>query len=163
MTISQLIERQNREEIILLIRQGLFYRGYEQGAALLHDLFGWQVKSRALKSCDAETLCYVGFPAPSLGRVLEHITAGGGNAEQLEEGRLIAITGYCRDFDREALQAATTPSVARPRRAAAKPTASSDTAEVLSRLRTFDVVGSTPIQCMNFLVTVQQQLNTGHP
>lgn len=69
MTIKDVLDYQQRSGHIILIRQGLFFRGYNESACLLSNTFGYLIKSREIKSCGCK-VHYVGFPSSSLDKVL---------------------------------------------------------------------------------------------
>lgn len=63
MTIKELLNNhQCNTGHLCLIRQSLFFRGYNQSVAILCELMGYQVKAKKVLSC-GEMVFYVGFPA----------------------------------------------------------------------------------------------------
>ena len=70
MTIHYLLDHQQESGHFCLLRQGLFFRAYNESALLLHELFGYQIKCKESKSC-GQILYYVGFPASVIDRVME--------------------------------------------------------------------------------------------
>ena len=51
MTIHYLLNHQQESRHFCLLRQGLFFRAYNESALLLHELFGYQIKCKESKSC----------------------------------------------------------------------------------------------------------------
>jgi len=70
MTIKEIIELQDSTGHLYLLRQRLFYRGYNQAAAFLSDAFGYRLLSKEVKSC-GKKLFYVGSPAIAKNKVIE--------------------------------------------------------------------------------------------
>ena len=82
MTVKEAIALQDTTGSLYLLRQGLFYRGYNQSAAFLNEVFGWQVLSKEVKSC-GKRVFYVGFPASSRDQVVETVVCAAGSARAI--------------------------------------------------------------------------------
>lgn len=152
MTIKEVIECQRSTGNMLFLRQGLFYRGYNQSAALLNALFGYRVKCKEIKSCGGKVF-YVGFPASVAGKVVEQIVSDGGTVVRVDDGLIeVGSAGIC--YDESLLAAKAEP--ARESRRATQTTGRPAT--LIGQIVAFDLQRHTPIDCMNFISALQQQL-----
>lgn len=97
MTVKEIIELQDATGRLYLLRQGLFYRGYNQAAALLNTLFNYQVKEKNVISC-GRNVFYAGFPALAEEKVVERILKQGGVMSQFEKG-VLEISGIPVFYD----------------------------------------------------------------
>lgn len=77
MTIKEILKQQDDSGDIYLISQGLFFRGYNQGAAFLHEAFGYRILSREMKSCCGRVF-YAGFPATNAKAMTDKALSRGG-------------------------------------------------------------------------------------
>ena len=51
MSIKEVLAHQQSSGNIILIRQGLFFRGYNESAYFLSKAMGYMIKSRDIKTC----------------------------------------------------------------------------------------------------------------
>ena len=153
MTIKEAIELQDTTGNLYLIRQGLFYRGYNQSAVFLSEVFGCQVLTKEVKSCDRRVF-YVGFPASFKNQIVETIVLRGGIFENNADD-LLVISGITFLYDEIALSLKAKP----PRR---RSTRNKNHREyelsLADEIIGFDLTGSTPVDCMNFIGRLQAQL-----
>lgn len=150
MTIKELLRHQHHTGHLCLIRQGLFFRGYNRAASMLHDLMGYQVKTKEVLSC-GEKLFYVGFPASVAEKVVEKVIASGGGVVRRDE-QLIEFSGIEVEYNEASLLEKTTTSQPRTK---AK-TQNSTEKNIVEQVAKFDLTNSTPMECMNFIARLQQ-------
>ena len=202
MTIKEIIELQDSTEHLYLLRQGLFYRGYNQAAAFLSDAFGYRLLSKEVKSC-GKRLFYVGFPAIAKDKVIESVSKGGGLMEQNGDDVLV-ISGITVSYDESVLLSMVKTPRVRPskkdciesegNRITANPVFARSVMTKQSRVHIsnvdnltldcfplrktrarndgkrikllaaeiagFNLTGSTPVECMNFIARLQERLNS---
>ena len=161
MTIKELIHKQQNTGHLILLRQGLFFRAFNEGAALLHRVMGYKIKQLCL-SGEEVGVFYVGFPANISSTVIERLTDIGGVLIDSESANIIEVQGINigEGYDVDEMQNLVTPSVSYPKRekdrAKAVPKSVKDS--VLGRLIDFDALTSTPVAALNFIVTLQNEL-----
>ena len=154
MTIKEIIELQDTTGHLYLLRQGLFYRGYNQTAAFLSNTLGYRLFSREVKSCGGKRLFYVGFPATAKEKVFESAKKQGGVIEQSSDNVLV-ISGISIMYDESALSLSVqTPSGSKGKRAARR-----EESSLAADITDFNLTGSTPMECMNFIARLQDRLN----
>lgn len=150
MTIKELLNHQCDTGHLCLIRQGLFFRGYNQAAAMLSELMGYQVKAKEVLSC-GEKLFYVGFPASATEKVVEKVVASGGLVVRRDE-QLIEFSGVEVQYDEASLLEKV---IASQPRTKAK-TKNSTEKTLAEQVVEFDLTNNTPVECMNFIARLQQ-------
>lgn len=157
MTIKELLNHQQHTGHITLLRQGLFFRAYNESALLINELFGYQIKSKESKSC-GQILYYVGFPASVIDKVLSKMISIGGMIEQREDG-YIECSGIKLSRDTDKLAELASAGMFHP----VKQINVSDSAELLrdsiiNRIASFDLSNQTPLQSLQFIALLQQEL-----
>ena len=144
---------------IYLYREGLFWKAYERSAIkFIQTITVYQVNTRFCKVVDMEVIS-LGFPDAVLPKILEDR-----EYEQPDEKRLIIRSVLLGDEEfameksryiskmMQALKKETLQETVPVRK---EPDAD---AQVLERLRLYDIAGVTPIECMIFLSSLKKQL-----
>ncbi len=158
-----------QEKAILLVREGLFWRAYEQGAfALCKYVHPFKVTSRFYKGL-GQWLCYVGFPDTALQKWTSKRTVTKQSDKllrlQLTEAEQKDVIASFSEWKEQQVGAtrANEPqhntyasaghSVSQPMRRQL-----SVEQEVMLRLRTFPLERSSPLDCMNFVAELKSLL-----
>ena len=68
MSIKEILTHQQSWCDLILIRHGLFFRGYNESAYLLFKAMGYMIKSRDIKMCGFKVY-YAWFPSSNLDKV----------------------------------------------------------------------------------------------
>lgn len=144
---------------IYLYREGLFWKAYERSAIkFIQTITAYQVNTRFCKVVNMEVIS-LGFPDTVLPGILENR-----EYEKIDEKRLAIrsvllgdevfateksryISNMMQALKKDALQE-TVPARKEPDAGA----------QVLERLRLYDIAGATPIECMIFLSSLKKQL-----
>ena len=77
MSIKEVLAHHQSSGNLILIRQGLFFRGYNESSYLLSKAMGYMIKSRYIKRCGFKVY-YAGFPSSNLDKVLSVLESHGG-------------------------------------------------------------------------------------
>lgn len=153
MTIKELLEHQQQSGNICLIRQGLFFRAYNQGAALLNSLCGYQIRCKQSKSCGA-VLYYVGFPASVVDKVTAKIVEQGGIVVKHEDN-YIECSNMETVYDEERLKTTAVLSTARVKQGNTHTVIDS----TIEAIKHFDTLNATALGALQFIDQLQKQLN----
>ena len=112
---------------------------------------GYRILEKPVKSCP-EALFYVGFPASSLSKAADAVRARGGEWEESGDD-LAIISGVNMEYDPQALAAAASQRPGKVRTGQRRKAASLE-----RRIASFDLTASTPLECMNFIAVLQNEL-----
>lgn len=157
MSIKEVIELQDATKRLYLLRQGLFYRGYNQAAAFLAETFGYRLFRKEIKTCGKQVF-YVGFPAISKSKICEAVRQQGGTLEQDDNGCMV-ISGIERTYNEAALLGGvSTPRVRQPTKQRSSESSSENLRSVANEIMGFDLMRSTPMECLAFLSALQKRL-----
>ena len=160
MNYSQILIQQHSATGILLLREGLFWRGYEQSAYMLHRLFGFKPTKKFIKRVGQEVVS-VGFPMQSLSKYFPNVQPTGNEIVC----KVTDMTCTEQDFAawksalplRESKQA--THSGDNHDRDAAQQADGNDIQRLIDKIRAFPLERSTPIECMNFVAEIKEIAN----
>lgn len=149
------LERAEERNVMHLHKEGIFYRMYEGSAFLFSSLVrpDFKVRKRYYKTI-REDVVYLGFPIESLPCYTElrdivssrEETAYGCRFTMCNSVNLDAFTEWKNCIGGESTKASS----------GCEPL--SDFDELLSRLRNFPLQNSSPMQCINFLAELQDEL-----
>ena len=153
MNIKKIIELQNKGDQLYLLRQGLFYRGYNQAAAYLHKIMGYQVMSKESKAC-GKRICYVGFPVNAFDKVKLNVREQGVKIEKKTDNSWL-ITGVSVAFNETEWINQT--------RILPQSRTKNENFTVLEKklfreIVEFSLYTNTPLECVRFIAYLQDQL-----
>ncbi|WP_288208219.1 hypothetical protein [uncultured Parabacteroides sp.] len=144
---------------IYLYREGLFWKAYERSAIkFIQTITAYQVNTRFCKVVNMEVIS-LGFPDAVLPKILENR-----EYEKIDEKRLAIHSVLLGD---EKFMAAKSQYISKMMSDLKKETAQESGlvpkepdvgAQVLERLRLYNIAGVTPIDCMIFLSSLKKQL-----
>lgn len=166
MNISGIIELEKENEgSIILHREGLFWRAYEQSAYFFcNHIKAYQVKKKFYKNLNAH-IAVMGFPDSALDAIFKAIDG----KSVVQEEKLIKIGGYLANEDsflawkEEIKGSESTPNevstVAENQKAYSLNPEHNLFTELLQDIRKFPVVSKTPIECQQFIIELQKQLH----
>lgn len=159
MRVKELIDYQHKSGNICLMRQGLFLRGYNQGAVLLNKLFGYRIKRGSSPACG--DFHYVGFPSSASEKVIAGVVSSIEVCRVVNrEDNYIEFTGIslsCQQDEAEKLAAEFTNVALRPKRRKVKDNSSDDTLE--AAILSFDISRSTPLDALHLIANLQQKIS----
>jgi len=159
MQIKNIIAKEdNNANSILLFREGIFWRAYERSAFLfITHLKPYRLSKKYYKNVGCE-IVFCGFPNTTLDELLAKV----GSMEVLREENMIRITGFEQIENEIFLDwKYGIPSVVKenkPEYSACKYKHNLQE-QVIEHIRNFSVVRSTPLECQQLLVKLQEQLN----
>lgn len=156
---------------VLLVREGLFWRAYEQSALALCELVQPFKQSTRYVKCVAQWVCHVGFPdaardkwlASRQVKVVSDKMIAFCLTESERQGIDNAFAKWKRGQVAEAAKNVETtqtacgessPSYAQCRKGGTE-------SEVIQMIRSFAVENATPLACMNFVANIKQMLYEG--
>ena len=159
MNYSQILIRQYSTQGILLLREGLFWRGYEQSAYMLHRLFGFKPTKKFIKRVGQEVVS-VGFPMQSLSKYFPNVQPTGDEV-------VCKVAGMtCSEQDFAAWKSALPLRESKPAthsgdgqdRGTVLSSDGNDIQRLIDKIRAFPLERSTPIECMNFVAEIKEEL-----
>ncbi len=164
MGVKELIQKQESTGHIFLIRQGLFLRGYNEGALMLEKLLGYKAQRMYLKTCKTE-VCVAGFPSSNLDRVIATVERAGGAVADQTDG-VVEICGLnypctpeiiLRYKEKEKFMSSA--SVEKHCRAPDLPLPETLPYEriVAQRVLSYNLSDSTPLEALLFLNSIQKE------
>ena len=149
---------------IIMHREGLFWRAYERSAFLftLH-LKKYNATKKYFKTISSEVV-FIGFPHQAL---QQNIEKADGKAVEQNESR-ICISGFA--FDKEAfmiwkndvdLSEKSTSKITQGASNDIHPIEITHPGQnsVIDRIKNFPVIRKTPLECQQFIIEIQHQLN----
>ncbi|WP_455665067.1 hypothetical protein [Phocaeicola sp.] len=154
MTEQELIAKQEagNNETLYLMKVGMFFHAYEAGAFALARLMRYRVKCKPRKG--GREVLVAGFPADNLPVVAERIRAAG--------GKVLTLTDTWVEF--AGLDCTADVALVDEPKAvtAGKPQAATEgkADEWKRKILDYDLSSSTPLQALNFLANVQQELKS---
>lgn len=159
MDYLQILIKQQAATGILLLREGLFWRGYEQSAFLLHRLFGFKPTRKFVKRVGQDVVS-VGFPAQSLSKYFPEVQPDGREILCEVQGEAMAFS----EQDYMAWKASLPLRESKPAghnedgqyADTARHADNCDIQRLLDRIRAFPLERSTPIECMNFVAEIKE-------
>jgi len=160
-----LLKESNNSGQIVLHREGLFWRAYEQSAYLFSiNVRQYHVIRKHFKNI-AMDIVYLGFPHSVKQDVLKSI-----NSQDIQsDEKQIIITGYQIDEAgfQEWKNSITIPepewkdcsSVAEPNTQYSGKKPANPEQPLLEKILRFPVAAKTPIECQQFIIEIQNQIN----
>ena len=157
MTISEKIIHNNSSEVHLY-KEGIFWIAYDQSAYFVSQVKTLKLTRKFVKKLGKEIIS-VGFPDSVLEKIIPHFTLKRRTDTQvdLEAGILLDPLIYI-EWEQGILmeqtlraQAPMIPATSAISAAPAAPAVASVESAVISRIRKFDIINATPIQCLIFL------------
>lgn len=142
---------------VRLFREGsLFFRAYERSAYLfVHHVRMYEIHHKYFKVCNSDVV-WLGFPQkslPSLGcQYVENADGTVSIPVEVEIDEQQFQQWKSEQISHQKLPVMDVPFTMKPDK---------DEAEVLQRLRTFNLAGSTPMETMLFVSELQRMLNKG--
>jgi len=141
---------QSNKTSILLHKEGLFWRAYEYSAYLfvLH-IKPYQVIKKFYKNIKSE-IVYLGFPESALEQILQTLN----NKSIEKKDNQIIIANYQIDNNKFTIWK----NEIKLGQNSKKPEFSND--KILDKIRNFSIVNKTPIECQQFILEIQTELNS---
>ncbi len=158
MGIKDILELERENANIILHKEGLFIRAYEYSAYLFtKHLSIFNIIKKYYKNVKQEVV-YLGFPQKSFSKI-ESICKEQ-NLTIIEENNRIIISGLASFTENEFVNWKKDILLVKSEGVALSPrTHSLKENQIIEKLRNFSVVSKTPIECQQFIVELQQQLN----
>lgn len=155
MTEKELINRQQEygDKRFVVTRSGKFFSAYDCGAFALARATGYRVMRRQRKG--GRSVLTTGFPESRLENVLQQIAAAGGIIERRGEDDFI-FSGI--DGSNEESLVCT--SIQAGRKQDRKETHGITDDSLRSAILSFDLLHSSPVEAMEFINSLQQQLRS---
>lgn len=155
-----LIKQHSTQGGVLLLHEGLFWRGYEQSAYMLHRMFGFKPTKKFIKRVGQEVVS-VGFPMQSLSKYFPNVQP------TCNEIVCKVADMTCSEQDFAAWKSAlplheskpATHSDDRQDRGTVQPMDGNDIQRLIEKIRAFPLERSTPIECMNFVAKIKEIAN----
>ena len=162
MDYLQILIKQHAATGILLLREGLFWRGYEQSAYVLHRMFGFKPTKKLVKRVGQEVVS-VGFPVQSLSKYFPDVQPAGNEILCEVQGEAAAFTEQNYTVWKASLPLRESKPVVHSEDRQSSDTAQQagcdDIQRLLDRIRAFPLERSTPIECMNFVAEIKEIAN----
>lgn len=162
MDYLQILIKQQAATGILLLREGLFWRGYEQSAYVLHRMFGFKPTKKLVKRVGQEVVS-VGFPVQSLSKYFPDVQPAGNEILCEVQGEAAAFTEQNYTVWKASLPLRESKPVVHSEDRQSSDTAQQagcdDIQRLLDRIRAFPLERSTPIECMNFVAEIKEIAN----
>ncbi len=149
---------------IIMHREGLFWRVFERSAFMftLH-LKQYSATKKFFKTVSSE-IAFIGFPNQALNHIIKKVKG----KEVVQSESRICIGGF--EFDNEAfliwkngIDLTEKPKSKKIDRASddinAIEKTNSQQSMVIERIRNFSVISKTPLECQQFIIEIQNQLN----
>lgn len=165
---NRMVEGSNN--IIYLFPEGTFYRAYEWSAWLCCRYINqFKATKRVLKGEQGETVVFIGFPVTSLGKFLPEDARIVAN-EDKSVAITLPISVFQEGEDAEALRDAfvhwkeSVPLVTSRRGTVKEDLKNASDAsprrmsEIMLRILAFPVEKKTPMECMNFIAEIKQDI-----
>ena len=159
MTIQHILSKECRNtNSIHLLKDGLFWRAWERSAFRFTAVIKpYRLTKKFIKRVNCEVV-YCGFPSNSLKEVLALV-----QDKTLEESETeITISGF-EPIDNKTFDEWKNDIPLIEKRDQPKPVSTNDKTaldlEILERVRSFQLANSTPMECQQFLMEIQSQLN----
>ena len=149
MVIKEVLASQQSSGNFILMRQGLFFRCYNESASLLRQAMGYVVKRKYLKSCGCKVY-YVGFPWLNLDKVLSVLQSQGGVVVRRDDN-LVELSGLSVVYNEAEMDALAVESAPCEEEGGGEPF-------LASKILNFNISSATPIECMIFLHSLQKGL-----
>ncbi|HNV82203.1 MAG: hypothetical protein WBI34_06355 [Tenuifilaceae bacterium] len=160
MGISEILSREAANTgSIILFKEGIFWRAYERSAFFFVSYIkAYRLTKRYFKNVGCEVV-YCGFPHTALNELLANYS----NKEVIREESMISIYSFEQvENDRFNDWKNGVSVVAKEEKigyALPNVCGISRKEEVLQSIRSFRVVNSTPLECQQFLIEMQKQLD----
>ena len=169
--ILQAVQSHWQASEVVLVREGLFWRAYEQSAlALCEWVHPFKLSTRYVK-CVAQWICNVGFPDSAKDKWLASrqvkVVSDSMITFSMTEAEKQSIDDAFADWKRgqvaEVAKNAEKPSTicSEPSSSYVKAEMDSAESEVIQMIRSFAVENATPLACMNFVADIKQKLYEG--
>ncbi|MEA3316717.1 MAG: hypothetical protein U9R54_02045 [Bacteroidota bacterium] len=148
MVISEILQlEQKNDGTIILHKEGLFWKAYEKSAYLFVNFVkSYSVKKKYYKNINYE-LVYIGFPANSLDNIMQLLHAN--NVDTSE--KQILISNFEFEEDKYAEWKKGIDKIYTEH--------SLQKTDIAGKIRDFQIVNKTPIECQSFLLELQNELN----
>lgn len=159
MGIADILKKEASEKgRILLFKEGIFWRAYEESALLFtKHIKAYQLTKKFFKNVGCEVV-FCGFPSTTLNELLANLSS----KEVIREERIISIASFepvenkvFTDW-KDGIPIFVKES--EPEHSVCD-SGYSNNEVVLQRIRNFRVASSTPIECQQFLMEMQKQLD----
>jgi len=159
MGIADILKKEASEKgRILLFKEGIFWRAYEESALLFtKHIKAYQLTKKFFKNVGCDVV-FCGFPNIAL----DDLRVKTGNEKVIREGSMISIVGF-EQINNEVFTEwkngiPTLVKESGPEYSVCD-NGYSNNEVVLQRIRNFRVASSTPIECQQFLIEMQKQLD----
>lgn len=148
MKIKDILQQEeNNTENILLYKEGMFWRAYEKSAYLFITFVKeFKITKRYFRNVNTE-IVYLGFPANSLNSILKIV----GNKTVAKQEKLITISNFEYDADKFELWKSNIK---------VQNKLVSNNQNIEKRIINFSVANKTPIECQQFLIELQNEIQT---
>lgn len=156
MTERELIDKQNINggDVFYLLKVGMFYHAYDNGAFALAGLMNYSVRRKRRK--ELGEILVSGFPVQSLPKVINRIEEEKGIVEKVDDG-LYAFSGICFSTD--------FPIKEEPEYEYKKSkTELYDNLvyDIIREVDSFEIGNSTPIDALLFIQKIQSKIRNGN-
>ncbi len=146
MKIQDILQlEQNNTGIVILHKEGIFYRAYERSAYLFaFNVKQYQITKKYYKNIK-QYIVYLGFPTNSLGTILKIVS----NKQVSKQDKTIIIKDF--DFDKNKFNLWKSTIEIQANTITKK-------TEIETEILNFPVAHKTPIECQQFLTELQKKL-----
>lgn len=136
---------------IILHKEGLFFRAYERSAYLFSEnVKHYQLTKKFYKNVKQE-IVYLGFPANVLEQILEIVKNK--ETENKEIQIIIGKYNFCEDDFTKWKQTVKLRQVV-------KTLPKVEQSNIQAKILNFSVISKTPIECQEFIIELQKELQT---
>lgn len=158
MGISDILQLEQDNQQIILHKEGLFVRVYEHSAYLfVKHIKPYRITKKFYKNVKQEVV-YLGFPQSSFSKIEDICKEQ--NLNVSVENNQIKITGLTSLSENEFLNWKKEIAITKSERVALSPSPYSLKENgVIDKLLNFPVINKTPIQCQQFIVELQNEIN----
>jgi hypothetical protein len=159
MGIKNILELEKENQQIILHKEGLFIKVYERSAYLFtKNIKEYKLTKKFYKNVKQEVV-YMGFPQNSFSKI-ERICKEQGFQLNKEKEKQIGIIGIESFVENEFLSWKLKISLLQNEPTSKNPNAYAIKENViLKKIHNFSVISKTPIECQQFIVALQQELN----
>lgn len=157
MKIAKILEiEQNNHENIILFNEGLFWRAYERSAfRFTKHIKQYQITKKTIKNVKSDVV-HCGFPKTVLPEILNLIK----NNKIKKEDKQIVIFGFEKskeDFEKWKNNIAIKIKNKEAENIISVKTKTEN--NIINQIKSFQLMAKSPIECQQFLIKLQNQIN----
>lgn len=155
MVISDVLKLEQENMQIILHKEGLFIRVYERSAYLfVKHIKAYNLTKKFYKNVKQDVV-YLGFPHNSISKIEDICKEQ--NLNIAEENNQIKITGLKSFTEQDFINWKN--NIALWQSSETLPKLLLEDNEIIEKLRNFSVISKTPIDCQQFIVELQTEIN----